>query len=60
MFDTPEKLALGADASDLRQPSNASSNVWKRRAAKFKRPHGKIPGFYSSQAPQMGRPRAPE
>jgi len=59
MFGTPERLAVRAEASGPRQPSDASSNVGKRRAAKFKRrgygAHGKIPSFYSNQAAQMGR-----
>jgi hypothetical protein len=61
MFGTPERLALGAEASEPRQPSNTSSNVRKRRAAKFKRygAHGKIPSFYGNQAAQMGRLGAP-
>jgi len=63
MFGAPARLAPGAEASESSRPSNASSNVRKRPAAKFNDDgygaHGKIPSFYSNEAAQKGRLEAP-
>jgi hypothetical protein len=55
MLGTLERLALGAEASEPRQPSNASGNVRKRRAAKFKRRRVRRTGQNPQLLQQPGR-----